>query len=114
MTLDLVQKVLAELWGTEEKVITIDQIQRKVSEFFGVKFSDFKAKNRTRAVAFPRQIAMYLSRQLTHTSLAEIGRAFGGKDHTTVLHAVDKVQKLLEEDPKLRKTVDGLIQGITL
>jgi chromosomal replication initiator protein len=114
MTLDLAQEVLAELWGTEEKVITIEQIQRKVSEFFGVKFSDFKAKNRTRAVAFPRQIAMYLARQLTHSSLAEIGRAFGGKDHTTVLHAVDKVQKLLEEDPKLRKTVDGLIQGITL
>jgi len=114
MTLDLAQEVLAELWGTEEKVVTIDQIQRKVSEFFGVKFSDFKAKNRTRAVAFPRQIAMYLARQLTHSSLAEIGRAFGGKDHTTVLHAVDKLQKLLEEDPKLRKTVDGLIQGITL
>jgi chromosomal replication initiator protein len=114
MTLDLAQEVLAELWGTEEKVIAIDQIQRKVSEFFGVKFSDFKAKNRTRAVAFPRQIAMYLARQMTHSSLAEIGRAFGGKDHTTVLHAVDKVHKLLEEDPKLRKTVDGLIQSITL
>ena len=114
MTLDLAQEVLAELWGTEEKVITIDHIQRKVSESFGVKFSDFKAKNRTRAVAFPRQIAMYLARQLTHASLAEIGRAFGGKDHTTVLHAVDKVQKLIEEDPKFRKTVDGLIQGVTL
>ena len=53
-------------------------------------------------------------RELTHTSLAEVGRAFGGKDHTTVLHAVDKIQTLLQEDPKLRKTVDGLIQGITL
>src|SRR5438094_498855 len=76
--------------------------------------ADFKAKNRTRAVAFPRQIAMYLARQLTHASLAEVGRAFGGKDHTTVLHAVAKIQALLQEDPKLRKTVDGLIQGITL
>jgi len=114
MSVDLAQEVLADLWGNEEKIITIEQIQRNVAEFFGVKFSDFKAKNRTRAVAFPRQIAMYLARQLTHASLAEVGRAFGGKDHTTVLHAVDKIQALLQEDPKLRKTVDGLIQGVTL
>jgi chromosomal replication initiator protein len=114
MSVDLAQEVLSDLWGDEEKVITIEQIQRSVSEFFGVKFADFKAKNRTRAVAFPRQIAMYLARQLTHASLAEVGRAFGGKDHTTVLHAVGKIQALLQEDPKLRKTVDGLIQGITL
>ena len=114
MSTDLAQEVLADLWGEEEKIITIDQIQRKVSDFFGIKLSDLKAKNRTKAVAFPRQIAMYLSRQLTHASLSEVGRAFGGKDHTTVLHAVDKIQVLLQEDPKLRKQVDGLIQGITL
>jgi chromosomal replication initiator protein len=114
MSVDLAQEVLGELWGEEEKVITIDQIQRKVCDFFGIKLSDLKAQNRTKAVAFPRQIAMYLARQLTHASLSEVGRSFGGKDHTTVLHAVDKVQRLLQEDPKLRKTIDGLIQGITL
>jgi chromosomal replication initiator protein len=114
MSVDLAQEVLSDLWGDEEKVITIEQIQRKVSDFFGVKLSDLKAKNRTKAVAFPRQVAMYLARQLTHASLAEVGRAFGGKDHTTVLHAVDKIRALLQDDPKLRKTVDGLIQGITL
>jgi chromosomal replication initiator protein len=114
MSTDLAQEVLADLWGEEEKIITIDQIQRKVCDLFGIKLSDLKAKNRTKAVAFPRQIAMYLARQLTHASLSEIGRAFGGKDHTTVLHAVDKIQALLQEDPKLRKQVDGLIQGITL
>jgi len=114
MSVDLAQEVLSDLWGEEEKVITIEQIQRKVSDFFGVKLSDLKAKNRTKAVAFPRQIAMYLARQLTHASLSEVGRSFGGKDHTTVLHAVDKIQTLLQDDPKLRKTVDGLIQGITL
>jgi chromosomal replication initiator protein len=114
MGVDLAQEVLSDLWGEEEKIITIEQIQRKVSDFFGVKLSDLKAKNRTRAVAFPRQIAMYLSRQLTHASLSEVGRSFGGKDHTTVLHAVDKIQTLLQDDPKLRKTIDGLIQGITL
>jgi chromosomal replication initiator protein len=114
MTVDLAQEVLSDLWGEEEKIISIDQIQRKVCDFFGIKISDLKAQNRTKAVAFPRQIAMYLSRQLTHASLSEVGRAFGGKDHTTVLHAVDKIQNLLQEDPKLRKVVDGLIQGITL
>jgi chromosomal replication initiator protein len=114
MSVDLAQEVLGELWGEEEKIITIEQIQRKVSEAYGIKLSDLKAKNRTKAVAFPRQIAMYLARQLTHASLSEVGRAFGGKDHTTVLHAVDKIQVLLQEDPKLRKSVDGLIQGITL
>jgi len=114
MGVDLAQEVLGELWGEEEKVISIDQIQRKVAEFFGIKPSDLKAKSRTKAVAFPRQVAMYLARQLTHASLAEIGRAFGGKDHTTVLHAVDKIQTLLVEDPKLKKNIDGLIQSITL
>ena len=114
MSVDLAQEVLGELWGEEEKIITMEQIQRKVAEAYGIKLSDLKAKNRTKAVAFPRQIAMYLARQLTHASLSEVGRAFGGKDHTTVLHAVDKIQVLLQEDPKLRKAVDGLIQGITL
>ncbi len=114
MSVDLAQEVLGELWGEEEKIITMEQIQRKVAEAYGIKLSDLKAKNRTKAVAFPRQIAMYLARQLTHASLSEVGRAFGGKDHTTVLHAVDKIQVLLQEDPKLRKAIDGLIQGITL
>jgi len=114
MSTDLAQEVLTDLWGDEEKTITIEQIQRRVGDFFGVKLPDLKAKTRTKAVAFPRQVAMYLARQLTHASLAEIGRAFGGKDHTTVLHAVDKIQSLLHEDPKLRKTIDSLIHGVSL
>src|SRR5437867_66354 len=114
MTVDLAHEVLSDLWGDEKTIIPIELIQRKVAEVFGVKLSELRAKNRTKAVAFPRQIAMYLARQLTHTSLAEVGRAFGGKDHTTVLHAVGKVQALLREDPALRKTIDGLIQRLTL
>ena len=114
MGIDLAQEVLAELWGEEEKIITIEQIQRKVCDLFGLKPSDLKAKTRTKSVAFPRQVAMYLARRLTHLSLAEVGRSFGGKDHTTVLHAVEKIRTLIEEDPKLRKTVDSLIQGIQL
>jgi chromosomal replication initiator protein len=114
MNLDLAQEVLSELWGDEERVITIDHIQRRVAEFFGVKLSDMRAKNRTKAVAFPRQIAMYLARQLTHASLAEVGRAFGGKDHTTVLHAAEKVHALIQEDPKFKRTLDTLTQNIAL
>ena len=114
MSVDLAQEALGELWGEEEKIITIDHIQRRVGDFFGLKLSDLKAKNRTRAIAFPRQVAMYLARQMTHSSLSEIGRAFGGKDHTTVLHAVDKIQTLMQTDPKLHKTIDGLNQSINL
>src|SRR5262245_7044421 len=114
MTTDLAEEVLADLWGEEEKVITIEQIQRKAADFFGIKLSDMRAKGRTKAIAFPRQIAMYLARHLTHASLAEVGRAFGGKDHTTVLHAVEKVQNLLNDDPKFKKTIDSITQIITL
>ena len=114
MNVDLAQEVLADLWGEEEKIITIEQVQRKVCDLFGIKPTDLKAKTRTKTIAFPRQVAMYLARQLTHASLAEVGRAFGGKDHTTVLHAVTKIHTLLQEDPKLRKTIETLIQGIQL
>ncbi len=113
MTVDLAQEVLSDLWGEEERLITIDQIQRKVCDFFGVNLADLKAKTRTRAISFPRQVAMSLSRQLTHASLLEIGRAFGGKDHTTVLHAVKKINGRIQEDPKLRKTIETLTQEIT-
>ncbi len=112
MSVDLAQEALSDLWGEEEKILTIELIQREVSKLFGVALSDLKAKDRTKAVALPRQIAMYLARQLTHASLADVGRAFGGKDHTTVLHAVSKIQTLLQEDPKLRTSVDSLVQGI--
>ncbi len=114
MNVDLAEEVLGELWGDDERIVTIEQIQRKVSDFFGVTVSDLKAKTRTKTVALPRQVAMYLARQLTHASLAEIGRAFGGKDHTTVLHAVDKIETALTDDHKLRKNVDALIQAIKL
>ena len=112
MSVDLAQEALSDLWGEEEKILTIERIQREVSKLFGVALSDLKAKDRRKAVALPRQIAMYLARQLTHASLADVGRAFGGKDHTTVLHAVSKIQTLLREDPKLRTSVDSLVQGI--
>ncbi len=112
LSLDLAQEVLANIWGAEERLITLDEIQRRVSEVFGVKPHDLRSKTRTKAVAFPRQVAMYLARQLTSDSFADIGRGFGGKDHTTVLHAVNKIEALLQEDPKFRKTLDHVINTI--
>jgi chromosomal replication initiator protein len=111
MSVDVAQEVLSELWGADEKVITIEHIQRKVSEFFGLKLTDMRARRRTKAVAFPRQIAMYFARQLTHASLTEVGRAFD-KDHTTVLHAVSKVETLIRQDAKFKKTVDTLAESV--
>jgi len=114
LSLDLAQEVLASIWGTEERPVTIDEIQRRVGETFGVKPHDLRSKTRTKAVAFPRQVAMYIARQLTSDSFADIGRAFGGKDHTTVLHGVHKIETLLQEDPNFRKTIDRIIQTIRL
>jgi chromosomal replication initiator protein len=111
MSVDVAQEVLSELWGSEEKVITIEHIQRTVSGFFGLKLADMRTRTRTKAVAFPRQIAMYFARQLTHASLTEVGRAFD-KDHTTVLHAVSKIEAMIREDAKLKKTIDTLAESV--
>jgi len=112
LSLDLAQEVLANIWGHDERRIAIEDIQRRVAEVFKVKPVDLRAKTRTKAVAFPRQVAMYLARQLTSDSYADIGRGFGGKDHTTVLHAVQKIEALLQEDPKFQKTIEHIITTI--
>ena len=112
LTLDLAQEVLANIWGNEERLISLEDILRRVSEVFGVKQADLRSKTRTKAVAFPRQVAMYVARQLTSDSYADIGRGFGGKDHTTVLHAVHKIAALLQDDPKFQKTLEHIINTI--
>jgi len=94
------------------KQITIEIIQQSVAGYFHLSPSEFKAKKRTRAVAFPRQIAMYLSRQLTDSSLPKIGDEFGGRDHTTVMHAHDKISQALRDDPLLEKKINEMIQRI--
>ena len=94
------------------RMITINDIQAKVGEFYGLKLEDFKARKRTKAVAFPRQIAMYLSRELTDYSLPKIGEAFGGRDHTTVIHAHEKISQLLQIDQELYKIVQNITEKI--
>jgi len=98
-TLETTQEVLHDLLRAADKRVTIEEIQKRVAEHFNVRVADMHSARRARAVARPRQVAMYLSKQLTARSLPEIGRKFGGRDHTTVMHAVRKVEEL--------KTIDG-------
>ena len=109
VSVDLAKEVLKDMIIEGEKKITIDLIQKKVSEYFDIKLSDMRAKNRSKAIAYPRQIAMYLTRQLTDFSLPEIGEQFGGRDHTTVIHACGKV----EEDMKTKDGVKAMIGRLT-
>lgn len=94
------------------RVITIQDIQQRVGEFYGLKLEDFKARKRTKAVAFPRQVAMYLARELTDFSLPKIGDNFGGRDHTTVIHAHEKIVQQLKVDQDLYKIVHNLTERI--
>lgn len=101
---DLAAEALKDIIpSSKPKVITILDIQRTVGEHFNIKLEDFKAKKRTKSVAYPRQIAMYLSRELTDFSLPKIGEEFGGRDHTTVIHAHEKISRLLNSDVQLQR-----------
>jgi chromosomal replication initiator protein len=108
ITLESVQEVLHDLLRSHERRVTIDEIQKKVAEHFNIKLGEMTSDRRARAVARPRQVAMYLAKQLTMRSLPQIGRKFGGRDHTTVMHAVRKVEELTRTDPSLAEDVELL------
>jgi chromosomal replication initiator protein len=95
-----------------EKIITIDQIQRKLSDYYDIRLADMKSSRRPKAIAFPRQLAMYLSRSMTGRSLSEIGEAFGGRDHTTVIHACHKIGEQLTSDKQLSATISYMEKEI--
>ena len=94
--------------AADEAVISIDLIQKKVAAYYNIRQSDIVGKKRVKQIVFPRQIAMYLARELTESSLPKIGKEFGGKDHTTVLHAIDKIEKQLAEDDNLQDDIRNL------
>ncbi|API92222.1 MULTISPECIES: chromosomal replication initiator protein DnaA [Virgibacillus] len=98
--------------SNKPKVITIASIQETVGERYNVRLEDFIAKKRTKSIAFPRQIAMYLSREMTDASLPKIGEEFGGRDHTTVIHAHEKISKLMENDTQLAKEIEEIKEQI--
>ncbi|HLV02709.1 MAG TPA: chromosomal replication initiator protein DnaA [Acidobacteriota bacterium] len=110
--LALAQRVLKNITENQARVITIDGIQKEVAQHYSINVSDLKAKSNSRRITEPRQVAMYLSKELTDASLSEIGKQFGGKHHTTVLHAIRKVEKLRESDPKMRIALEKLSTGL--
>ena len=112
VTLKLAQKALKPLAEKNARVITIELIQQIVADHFALKTTDLKARNNARRISGPRQIAMYLCKTLTQHSLPQIGREFGGKHHTTVLHAVRKVTRTRSEDPQIEKTLTHLVELI--
>src|ERR1700726_3622673 len=111
LNLATAQQVLRNIIATQEKRVTIDLIQKKVGEQFGLREQDLKIRSNTKAIAFPRQIAMYLVKQLTSASLPEIGRQFGGKHHTTVLHSINKIDALRRSDKDLNRTINKLMDS---
>jgi len=108
ITLESAQEELHDLLRSRERRVTIEEIQRRVAEHFNVRFAEMTSSRRARVVARPRQVAMYLSKQLTSRSLPEIGRKFGGRDHTTVMHAVRRIEELKDIDPVLAEDVELL------
>ena len=106
------QQVLKNLIDTQEKKVSIEQIQRRVGEHFGLRGQDLKVRSNSKAIAFPRQVAMYLVKQLTSASLPEIGRQFGDKHHTTVLHSIHKIENLRRTDKELNKTINRLLDSL--
>lgn len=111
LSVSTAQQVLKNLIDTAEKKVSIDQIQRRVGEHFGLRGQDLKVRSNSKAIAFPRQIAMYMVKQLTSASLPEIGRQFGGKHHTTVLHSIHKIDTLRHTDKELNKTINKLLDS---
>jgi len=112
VTLATAQQVLRNIIASQEKRVTIDLIQKRVSEHFNLREQDLKVRSNTRAIAFPRQVAMYIVKQLTTASLPEIGRQFGGKHHTTVLHSINKIEELRRSDKDLNRTIARLMDAL--
>ena len=112
ITQDLAKNELKHLLDNRERIITNEHVQKIVAETFGVKISDLKSKRRTKAVVLPRQVAMYLCRTLVGSSLPETGAFFGGKDHSTVIHAIKVIEEKKEKDPELRAKIDMLIKQL--
>jgi len=112
ITQDLAKNELKHLLDSRERIITNEHVQKIVAETFGVKISDLKSKRRTKAVVLPRQVAMYLCRTLVGSSLPETGIFFGGKDHSTVIHAIKVIEEKKEKDPELRAKIEMLIKQL--
>ncbi|HTQ58183.1 MAG TPA: chromosomal replication initiator protein DnaA [Bryobacteraceae bacterium] len=112
INMQMTQQVLRHLVFLQDRKITIDSIQKAVAERYGIRQSQLKEKSNTKKIVEPRQVAMYLVKELTTASLPEIGRVFGGKHHTTVLHSIKKIDKLRQTDPELNRIIHALIDSL--
>lgn len=113
ITIELTREALKDLLALQEKLVTIENIQKTVAEYYKIRISDLSSKRRSRAVARPRQIAMALSKELTDHSLTEIGKCFGGRDHTTVLHACRKISEFKNTDPRIAEDHQNLLKKLS-
>jgi chromosomal replication initiator protein len=111
VSLSTAQQVLKNIIEMQEKKVTIEQIQKRVGEHFGLRAQDLKVRSNSKVIAFPRQVAMFIVKQLTSASLPEIGRQFGGKHHTTVLHSINKIENLRRTDKELSRTINRLLDS---
>ena len=111
LTIELAQDVLKNVLDHDEKAVTIEQIQKFVADYYQLKLNELKSRNNSKSVAMPRQVAMYLCKNLTHASLPEIGRSFGGKHHSTVIHSIKKVEEMRKKDGDFDKQVANLLQS---
>ncbi|MDP2053093.1 MAG: chromosomal replication initiator protein DnaA, partial [Acidobacteriota bacterium] len=109
LTIELAQDVLRNVIDHDEKAVTIEQIQKFVAEYYQMKPAEIRSRNNSKSVAMPRQIAMYLCKALTHASLPEIGRSFGGKHHSTVIHSIKKVEEMRKKTPEFDQQVKNLL-----
>lgn len=113
ITLDFTREALADLLAVQAKTVTVENIQKTVAEYHNIRLADLSGTSRSRSIARPRQVAMALAKELTSKSLPEIGKAFGGRDHTTVLHACRKIAELIESDERMREDYSNLLRTLS-
>jgi chromosomal replication initiator protein len=111
LSLELAQEVLRNVIEHDDKAVTIEQIQKFVADYYQLKLAELKSRNNSKSVAMPRQVAMYLCKNLTHASLPEIGRSFGGKHHSTVIHSIKKVEDLRKKDGDFNSLINNLLES---
>ena len=110
--MSLAQDVLRDALRHDERAVTIESIQKFVAEYYHLKTVELKSRNNSKSIAIPRQVAMYLCKALTNASLPEIGKSFGGKHHSTVIHSVRKIEGLRQSDPAFNSLVHTLLESI--
>jgi chromosomal replication initiator protein len=112
LSIDLARQVLRNVIDQADKAVSIDGIQKYIADYYSLKIVDLKSRNNSKSIAMPRQVAMYVCKALTHASLPEIGRSFGGKHHSTVIHSINKVEALRKKDAVFNKQIESFLEAL--